>query len=211
MTTFETQLAPLERNFYKQFATLVGELSLADLAAPYIAGVDEEPSHENISDYQILPILGEEFGDIESLVAAEYSYTIPGLLSNHCLCIDTMAGIVLAFQGRVAGFVAGGVTDDGKVRIEQIQGPDDPNNDRTAWRGRHGGFYWADTLVEGWADIGDKLGLKQIEIKAGESNNWIRFDQDERNARIIQKYTTVAVRCGFTRKDFPHSDWIRDI
>jgi hypothetical protein len=202
---------PLEQDFYKRFATLVGELSLADLAVPYIAGVDEEMPHENIKEYQILPIIGEEFGEIESLIAAEYSYSIPGVPTGHCLCLDAMAGAALVFHGRVAGFVAGGVTDEGNIRVEQIQGPDDRYNDRTAWRGRHGGFQWADTLVEGWAEIGGKLGLGQIEIKAGESNGWIRTDQSERNARIIQKYTTVALRCNFERRDNGPSDWIRDI
>jgi hypothetical protein len=213
MLELQNRVQSAEYMLRTQFANMVGDLVLAELAAPYITGIDQEAPHEPIDDFALWAITGnnDEDEDIApTLWHAEYDYSIPEAKTWHCICLDTMFGIGLSFHGHLAAFAAGGVTEEGSLRIEQLQGATDNLKDPIAARGRRGGFYWTDTLVGAWMHIGRRLGLETVELLPGEKNSWLRPNEPERNTRIIRKYTTTAYRCGFDRGE-PGEIWVRDL
>jgi hypothetical protein len=199
--TVETRAWEIDAQLQRELVALVGGLSIESLITRYIEPAGEAHHWEPLSSYQLWPIVGVEAeGEPLTLDAAEYAYEIVGgPKEGHCLCVDAWTAIVLGFEGRVAAFGAAGITEEGALRIVQLQGAAENHIDRVAARGRRGGFYWPDALIEGWASIARKLGVSTLELLPGEQNSWLRPHDPERNERIIRKYTAAAVRSGFNR------------
>ena len=215
MLALESRIANAERMLREDFVAMVGDLSLADIAVRYIPPVGVEVHAEPLQSFSLCALVGEQEEDCDpsSFVAAAYDYQIvdpPTPVKKHCACLDTGYAMGFVFGERLAAYAAGGITYKGKLRVQQIQGGAPDSADPIGARGRRAGLRWGDTLVEGWAVIGQRLGLDTIEILPGEKNEWLRPKEPKRNERIIRHYTTTALRCGFDRND-PTEIWRRSL
>jgi hypothetical protein len=62
MLELQNRVQSAEYMLRTQFANMVGDLVLAELAAPYITGIDQEAPHEPIDDFALWAITGMHIG-----------------------------------------------------------------------------------------------------------------------------------------------------
>jgi hypothetical protein len=125
--------------------------------------------------------------------------------------LDAGFGIGLTYKDNLCAISSAYITDEGNLRIVQLQGSPKPGNRNNRGKsGLYGGFKWRDALVLAWIDVARGLGADKIEIQS--AYNYPLVDEHyepEVFERFLAIYDKVAMHMGF--KQNLERDWELDL
>ncbi len=190
------------------FPYLLGRVSLID--SLHLVG-NKVP--RKIELYKLVPLVPREYGSGRTTFNSTcYNCAdVEGVAFNFIGTggrpfLDTAVAIGLAYNGTLTAVAGAYITQENKLRIEQLQSVNAKSNNpdteadgpKAKYKtGLHGGFRWRDTLVQAWMGIAYQLGVDTVEIQSAQNNGY--SGQLEDNNHLGIAYDETAIRMGFSQ------------
>jgi hypothetical protein len=197
-----------EYRLFHNFSNLVDEVSVREVM--HATAINPDKVQVIPTGYEFISLEAanyhhsseEALYDVSAPSDVDYVYGDP--------CLDSSFGIGLLYKGALSAIASAHITEQGNLRIVQLQGAPKPSHRPKANSGLHGDFFWRDSLVKAWMEVAKKLQVATIEIKSTLNNELIdKYSELEEVERSLADYDQVAKRMGFTEnKD---RDWELDI
>ena len=187
-----------EYHLMHEFNSLMAALKLPDLMVP-VAG--RPIAHPELFR---LTAIENHYSDT-SLSRGGYSSSADSSVQIHDAppYLDTRQAIGLVYEDYLIAVGGAGIDAHGRIFIRQLQDITGIHKDqgRAYYKtGLHNGFYWRDTLVRCWEEIGAGLGCPAVIIQSDNNNEW----DTVRNAGG-HAYDNTARRLGYSQIEY--GDW----
>lgn len=197
---------PEERALVENFSSIVDRIKLADILelAP---GRTKPP--RSMGRYRLVPLkIGSSRFKNSAAIGAMHAEEMPGVRFDYngekmSPWLDTSIAIGLVYEGTLSAVAGAHTTQDGHLRIKQIQcvapPPDSERGIDKYSSGLHAGFLWRPTLVRAWLRIAEELDISTVEILGARNN--IYSNQPGGLKRLLAGYDRVATDMGFTKNE----------
>jgi hypothetical protein len=193
------------------FSEITNELDLSD----QLSLLPGRETPRNIGEYALAPLVSKRIF-LDSYQPTSY-FTLPEGVECHYRedadmpLLDTSYGVGLVFRGVLQAVAAAHSVVGSRLRIVQLQAVnrDAADPDKKYHTGLHGGFYWRDTLVQAWLNIGPQVNADGLEILSAQRSKWLETAGLE---QLKKSYDEVGKRMRFTycngpqvwRQNFEH-------
>ena len=198
-----------EARLAQQFSTQLAQVNFNEVAVR----MRKSKPVRDADQFRFVPVVRDTIGDISSMILREV-YTPANVRMTYRReggkpVLDTPRAIGLVYGDWLVAVGGALATPDGQLLIKQLQDVTDVRKDKNpdlfSKTGLRNGFWWRDTLVTAWEQIGRQLGYTQIAIQSNKNNIWPAVK--EANGR---GYDDVARRMHYDPEETT-GNWVREL